>query len=113
MKLTNDFSEEDKAYVWTYHEYCCICSSNIGCSLHHIYGRKGLFNNSILNSVMLCHKHHKIADGRNIHETGDEFRIKLLSMSLRQVTVSGYIFKIRDKNFIKDIYKDVEKILGK
>jgi hypothetical protein len=113
MRLSNRFSEEDKIVVWGDHPYCAYpnCMSNQNCSVHHIYGAKGTFNNSICNSIMLCYKHHKLADGHNIHAVGDPFRIMLLRIILIRLVRIKYRFKNRDERFLKDIKQDVDSIL--
>ena len=73
MKLKSRFSEEDKAKYWIDHPFCAICGSNQMCSLHHIYSTD---SDDIKTSIMLCHRHHKMADGFNVRggKEGEEFR---------------------------------------
>lgn len=111
MQLQHRFEEEDKARVWVYHPYCAVCQSNQNCSLHHCYGCKEKYTDSICNAVMLCERHHREADGHNIHTTGDPFRINLLGIALRQIAKVGYEFKERDKMFLLSVYEDVKKVL--
>jgi len=114
MHLSHRFKEKDKAQVWIDHPFCIICNSNQGCSLHHIFGSKGSYNDSIFNSSMLCHKHHIRADRENIHATGNEFRRNLLYYSMMQVlkivSKGGYRLKGRDTNFLESVREDVEFI---
>lgn len=97
MKLSNRFKEEDKQIVWQHHPYCVICKSNDKCSLHHIFGCKEKNNNSIINSIMLCHKHHKEADGHNV--SNRKYQSYLFSLSIPIILNSGYKLKKRDALF--------------
>ena len=114
MKLSHRFTEKDKATIWINNPYCVICNSNQGCSTHHNYGSKGTYNNSIFNSVMLCHDCHVRADRENIHAVGNEFRRNLLYYSMRQVMkmVSKGVYEIkeRDIKFLESVREDVEFI---
>ena len=97
MKLKNRFSEEDKIRVWQYHQYCGLCRSNEMCSLHHIIGTK---SSSILNSIMLCFKCHKYADGHNVSDK--EFQQKLIDYTSRHIKSFDYILKDNDIKFKND-----------
>ena len=57
LKLRNNFTDEQKAvWAWDYWCHAPNCKSNIGVSIHHIFGR---VSNSILNSIPLCDKCHR------------------------------------------------------
>lgn len=97
MLLKNRFDDEDKHRVWEYHKYCSLCGSNQFCSLHHI---KGTSSNSILNSIMLCHKCHLKADGKNVSDK--EFQNKCIAYTINQAKRMEYIYKQRDKDFLNE-----------
>lgn len=97
MKLSNRFKDIDKQRVWIGHEYCSICMSNQMCSIHHILGT---VSDSILNSVMLCHDHHKEADGHNVSDK--EYQAPLLQYTMRQVLKSGYELTKKDIDFYQE-----------
>lgn len=105
MHLKNNFDEEDKIAVWLYHNFCCLCGSNQGCSAHHIDSRK---TNSILSSIMLCHKCHVIADSKNVSD--EEYKTYLMKHSLPIILNSGYVLKKRDYEYLKTVDKRLEKI---
>lgn len=100
MVLKNRFKEEDKIRVWSQKQYCQDCGSNQNCSLHHILGT---ISDSILNSIMLCYKCHKIADGHNVSDT--KFQQKYLNITLITIKEECYSLVKRDFVFI-DICKD-------
>ena len=105
MHLSNDFSKKDRE-IWFYNQQCALCNSNQGVTLHHIYGRA---SNSILNSIPLCHDHHKNADCHNTSEQGNEHRIKYLSIALRQVIKSWHVFTKNDTDFLEMVKRDFMK----
>lgn len=96
MLLKNRFKEEDWHRVWEDHKFCAECGSNQNCSLHHI---KSTESDSILNSIMLCHEHHKIADGHN--QSDKKFISKYLKYTIRQALKNDYQFTENDVNFYK------------
>lgn len=96
MQLKNRFKEEDKIRVWSQRQYCQLCGSNAVCSLHHILGTE---SDSILNSIMLCHKCHKYADGHNVSDT--LYQSSLINITLVIVKDEEYEFVQRDLDFIK------------
>lgn len=100
MKLKNDFLQIDRD-VYCF-EHCCIeCGSNQGCELHHILGRGGKYNNSILNSAMICRKCHENYTSLD--------KSKLLKQTLRFLLREGYELKKRDVMFYKENIKYYEK----
>lgn len=99
MKLSNRFDNTDVMRVWLDHAFCCLCGSNQGCSAHHIMGCKRSIDSSVLNSAMLCHDCHKMADGRNVSDT--DFQSNLLRITIRQALRSGYVLKKIDLDFYK------------
>lgn len=113
MILSNRFSDEDKASVWIFEHACLNCNSNQGLALHHIFGAKGAYNNSICNSIMLCNLCHLEADSQNTHQTGNPLRIKYLGMALRQIMKVGYCFTDNDSKFLASVQADVDVILCK
>ena len=94
MHLKNRFKDIDKQRVWLDTQYCVLCGSNEGCSLHHI---KSTESDSILNSSMLCLTHHKHADGHNQSDT--EFISSLLQITMKIVLRSGYTLTQKDIDF--------------
>ena len=100
MKLKNNFDEEDKIRCWSDHPYCAICGSNQGCALHHCDSRT---TNSILSSIMLCHKCHVIADSKNVSD--EEYKTYLMKHSLPIILNSGYVLKKRDYEYLKTVDK--------
>lgn len=60
---------------------------------------------------MLCDVHHRQADTHNIHECGNENRIKYLSISLPRFVRYGFMFLKEDKGFIKSIQEDIDEVL--
>jgi hypothetical protein len=94
MKLLNRFKDIDKQRVWLDTPYCVLCGSNNMCSLHHI---KSTESDSILNSSMLCHEHHKYADGHNQSDT--EFISSLLQITIKIALRSGYELTKKDIEF--------------
>lgn len=60
---------------------------------------------------MLCGEHHKIADTHNIHEYGNEHRIRYLTISLPRFVRYGFSFLKEDKGFIKSIQVDIDEVL--
>ena len=112
MQLSNRFSEEDRA-VWVFEHSCCNCNSNQGLALHHCYGSRGAYNNSICNSILLCNECHIKADGENTHQTGNLLRIKYLEMTLRQLVKVEYCFTENDSKFLESVQADVDYILQK
>ena len=111
MRLNNGFKRYAVHQVWLDRPYCAICSSNQGCALHHIYGRKGEYNWSIYNGVMLCDVHHRQADCYNTMQTGDERRVKLLAIAIKQIAKSDYIPISKDKYFLNRLNEDYLKAL--
>ena len=102
MKLSNRFDEADKIRVWADAPYCVLCRSNQGCSLHHIKGCKKDCYRSIYNSVMLCHDHHKEADGHNTDsEVSREYQAMLLRATAQRILEAGYDTKTKyDEEFL-------------
>jgi hypothetical protein len=92
--------------IWGDLSCCAICSSNDNCSVHHLFGCKGHHNNSPLNSVLLCHSHHKEFDCINTHATGDKKKIEVLMIILKYVAKSDYKFVQNDYDFIESIKSD-------
>jgi transposase-like protein len=92
MKLKNSFKEEDRGvYAFTYD--CINCGSNQSCELHHVLGRSGRYNNSILNSSFIC---------RKCHEKYTELsKPYLLQITLKLILKEGYDLKERDVRFYK------------
>jgi Zn-dependent oligopeptidase len=113
MQLSNRFNDEEKNRVWCFQHTCANpdCNSNEILSVHHIYGAKGPFNDSICNSIMLCIDCHRIADGQNTFQTGNPLRKKYLKVALKQVIKSGHQFHDNDKNFLSSIQADVTSVL--
>jgi hypothetical protein len=100
MRLANRFKEEDKMRVWVDHQFCVICSSNQNCSLHHIDGCKNEEHASIYNSSMLCHIHHKIADGHNTNSPlSIDFRNNLRRITFAKVTRSDHVNTPLDEKY--------------
>ena len=92
MKLSNSFLEGDRAvYAFTYD--CIVCGSNQDCELHHCLGRQGKYNNSILNSAMLCRKCHEKYTTLS--------KPYLLQTTLKLILKEGYDLKERDVRFYK------------
>jgi hypothetical protein len=110
MKLANRFDDVDKQRVWLDHQYCVKCGSNQICSLHHVTGSKMPNTDSILNSSMLCHIHHKEADGHNVSDK--EYQSPLLQYTMRQVLKTNYELTKKDIEFYKsniDLYNNSSK----
>ena len=105
MQLANRFKEEDKIRVWSQHQYCQDCGSNQVCSLHHIVGTR---SDSILNSIMLCHKCHKKADGYNIGNNREsrQFQFRYINMTMGVAIEEGYVLVERDDIFLKICVED-------
>ena len=97
MIPNNRFNEIDKARMWLDHPYCVLCGSNQQCSLHHILGCKLKIHSSILNSIMLCLKCHKNADGHNVSDR--EFQIPLLIYTLERAVKIDYPLSEHDLEF--------------
>lgn len=74
------------------------------CSLHHIYGT---CSDSILNSIMLCHPCHVMADGHNVSDS--EFQQKLTDYTATIVKREHYILVDRDKKFLDDTNRNWNK----
>ena len=104
MKLANRFKDEDKIRVWSQRQYCQNCGSNQVCSLHHILGT---CSDSILNSIMLCHKCHKTADGFNIGHNIESriFQGRYLNLTLAVARDECYEYVKRDYDFEKHCVK--------
>lgn len=99
--MQNSFLDSDKKRAWLDHPFCAKCKSNINCALHHIYGRKVLYADSIMNSIMLCGVCHKEADCfNNSSPLSEQFRSDLLKLSLPIILNSGYNMKDGDKKFL-------------
>lgn len=111
MKFNNNFQKYAVNQVWINDPYCAKCSSNQGCAVHHIYGRKGEFNKSIYNGILLCFNCHREADCFNTDEQGDEFRIHLLSIAIKMITKSIYKNITRDTRFLTRHKEDFEKAI--
>lgn len=109
MQLSNNFQRYAVNQIWLDDPFCAVCLSNQGCAVHHIYGRKGEYNKSIYNGIMLCIDCHRIADTHNTHHTGDERKIKLLALTIRQIAKSNYKRIHRDTDFLKSIKEDFLK----
>ena len=103
MILSHRFKEEDKCRVWTGREYCQVCGSNQNCSLHHIIGCKEDNSDSILNSIMLCNKCHKEADGHNVSDIS--FQEKYINITLKVADSEFYDWVKRDFLFIENCQK--------
>lgn len=100
MKLGNRFTEADKIRVWVDHQFCCICKSNQNCSLHHIAGCKDPEDQSIYNSSMLCHNHHKEADGHNTASVlSKAFQDQLREYTYKHIQKQGYTNKPIDEAY--------------
>ena len=98
MHLKNRFKDVDKMRVWLDHQYCALCSSNQGCSLHHIDGTK---SSSIYNGIMLCHSCHRIADSHNTNSPlSTAYRNKLRAIAYTMVEKSGHVRNDNDKNYL-------------
>lgn len=100
MKLNNRFKEEDKIRIWVDHQYCALCRSNEGCSLHHIDGCKKKCHSSILNSIMLCGVCHKDADGHNVSD--EEYKAKLSAYSFKWI-IPIYKLEEIDREYMESI----------
>ena len=105
MKLKNRFKNEDKIRYWIDHPYChkpgeiTICGSNQGCSLHHIDGTS---SGSIFNSIMLCDRHHRIADGHNTDSPSSEaYREELRSYTYARIMGIGKKLTQIDKDYLE------------
>ena len=105
MKLKNNFKDEDKIRVWSDHPYCAKCGFNEGCALHHIDGRK---SSSIFNSIMLCHKCHKEADGHNVSD--EEYKRSLNMISLPIILKTDYKMSKVDREYLESIKDRLEII---
>ena len=103
MRLSNRFREEDKARVWGDTLYCALCGSNDNCSVHHIYGT---VSSSIFNGIMLCHVHHKEADGHNKHVQGDKRRIRYLTIAIRACSKADHAITKKDRDFLLSVKDD-------
>ena len=108
MRLSNDFQKYAVNQVWIDTPYCAKCGWNQGCSVHHIYGRKGEFNKSIYNGVLLCLICHKEADSFNVDEQGNDFRIHLLSLAIKMIARSIYKNTHKDYRFIAKHREDFD-----
>lgn len=106
MKLKNRFKEIDKQRFWIDHAYCVICLSNRMCSLHHIFGTS---SSSILNSSMLCMKHHRYADGHNVSDK--KFQKKLLRITLKRSIIIKWQFSKIDLVFLQNEKDLIQEIL--
>jgi hypothetical protein len=105
MQLSHRFKEIDKHRVWEDHKFCVLCGSNRGCSLHHVMSCKRDIDSSILNSSMLCDRHHREADGHNVSDA--EYQSNLLQITIRIVLRSGYTLTKKDIEFFthhKNLY---------
>lgn len=101
MKLANRFSDDDKLRYWVDHPYCALCMSNQGCSLHHIDGCKKPMHSSIYNSIMLCHTHHKEADGHNTDSPKSEaYRARLRGYTFKHIEKNGGSHKECDEHYL-------------
>lgn len=100
--MLNNFKDEDKKRVWMDAPFCCLCKSNQGCALHHIWGRKGDYSNSICNSVMLCYTHHVEADSMNGHSSQfEDYRRGLFLKTKHAIINSGYSLNKTDLLFLQ------------
>lgn len=98
MKLRNRFDDADKQRMWQYHPYCVVCKSSQNCSVHHIDGCKEPMHRSLLNSIMLCHRHHKEADSFNVGglfgkgmELREKYRLIALDQFIKEdLTIHDY-----------------------
>lgn len=96
--------------MWGDHQYCAICLQNDMCSLHHIDGCKKKMHRSILNSIMLCYKHHKEADGYNTSSPkGEEVRRRLRKMSLKRFQNEGMLMNDYDKEYHSHYHADARE----
>ena len=106
MNLKNRFKEEDKIRYWIDHPYCAICRSNENCSLHHIDGCKQIYHSSILNSIMLCYKHHREADGHNTDSPQSvEFRRTLRQSTYDRLMHMDMRLTEKDKTYLASVDK--------
>ena len=109
MRLKNRFDNADKMRVWLDNNFCCLCGSNQGCSVHHIYGT---VSSSLFNSSMLCHDCHKHADTLNSGGVGGiDFRRRLLKIAFKMVSNSDYKTGEKDSVFLEYIKEDVAYLL--
>lgn len=102
MILKNRFKEVDKIRYWIDEPFCHwqeeLCCSNQGCALHHIDGTS---SSSIFNSIMLCDKHHKIADTHNTNSPSSaEFRKILRDYTYARVMRIGKILTKDDIEYL-------------
>jgi hypothetical protein len=93
MNLRNDFHSDDRSY-YAFEHSCVECDSNQGVELHHILGRGGKYNDSILNSSMICRKCHENYTFLS--------KSKLLQQTLRFLLKSDYKLKERDVLFYRE-----------
>ena len=116
MKDKNDFNKEDLArwYEGTYQCFWCELTKldkkkwDYANCFHHILGRRGEYNASILNSFFinneLCHLPHHALLRRK------QNRIRLLRKTLEWLMSQGYEFTKLDVNFMafnQDLYKEI------
>lgn len=113
MQLANRFQPSRKMRMWVDCPFCAICGSNNNCSVHHIYGCKAPYTNSLCNSIMLCEECHRKADTHNTHECGNGFRIGYLFIALNRFVKAGLVFLDVDKLFLKSIWEDVQVVTRK
>ena len=97
--MKNNFHENDRD-VYCFEHSCMECGSNQGCELHHILGRLGKHNDSILNSAMICrrcHENYTFLDKK-----------KMLQYTIKFLLKEDYELKNRDILFYKENIKYYE-----
>jgi hypothetical protein len=113
----NDFNKEDLArwYMDAYNCFWCEINEpdmnkwNSGDCFHHILGRRGNYNNSILNSFFInndmCHlpRHPMLRKKEN--------KIRMLKKTIEWLAKQGYEFTKLDTNFIANNKSLYEKVL--
>ena len=97
MKLSNRFSDENKIRIWSGHQFCQNCGSNQGCSLHHI---RGTVSGSILNSIMLCNRCHKIADSKNIGNNNETIAFQQRYIDITSEIIKEEYYTLAKKDFL-------------
>lgn len=101
----NSFSNSDRWYFYDCWK-CSVCGQNGsqsgGLELHHIWGRKAPFTNSILNASLLCKACHDSV-GQNT-----ETRCVLFKVTLHWLLKNHYAMKQRDIKFFESVWNEIQ-----
>ena len=95
---TSRFKTEALMQVWDEYEVSGLTGRPHADCIHHIEGRSGKYNNSIVNAVPLLNQEENIAQHGLLskHET----KVKLFKYVLKRLAQRGYEFTDEDRAFV-------------